>query len=113
MQLFDGIKRLVYPRCTAHTISKKMEDTFLGNNSNIIHDNFKGYYVSEQCIMNMLGQEVWKPLLEEILKIELTPIVMVTISPKHTMSRNREATLREKPKTIVYPSCLSVATHTI
>ena len=32
MQLFDGIIRLVYPGCTAHTRSKNMEATFIGYN---------------------------------------------------------------------------------
>ena len=38
--------------------------------------------MSEQCLVNMPGPEVWKPLLEEIMKLELTPIVMVTIIPE-------------------------------
>ena len=57
-------------------------------------------------ILNILGPEIWKPLLEEIIKLQFTPIVMVTTYTEHTRSRNVEATFRENIKTIVYFSCI-------
>ena len=51
---------------------------------------------TEQCSMNILGSEIWKSLLEELLKIQLTPVVMITICLKRTKSRYREATFQMK-----------------
>jgi hypothetical protein len=56
-------------------------------------------------ILNILGPEIWKPLLEETIKLQFTPIVMVTTYTEHTRSRNMEATFRGNRKTKVYPNC--------
>ena len=45
-------------------------------------------------ILNILGPEIRKPLLEEIIKLQYTSAVFVTTYTEHTKSRNMEATSR-------------------
>ena len=37
---------------------------------------------------------MWKPLLEEIMKLYVNPVVIVTTYTEHTRSRNMKATFR-------------------
>ena len=75
-------------------------------------------------ILNILGTEIWKPLLKEIIKLQLIPFVMVTtnlqekimklqfllvvlVTPyatEHNRSRHIETTLKGKNQTLVYSS---------
>ena len=61
---------------------QKKETTFRGNHKNI------GYPSSIflLCIQNILGTEVCKPLLEEIMKLYVIPVVMVTTNTEHIRS---------------------------
>ena len=56
--------------------------------------------------MNILGPEIWKQLLEEIIKLQFTLFLLVTTYTEHTRSRNMEATFRGNHKTTVYPVCI-------
>ena len=39
-------------------------------------------------IQNILGTEMWRQFLDEIMKLQVTPVVMVTSYTEHTRSRN-------------------------
>ena len=62
-------------------------------------------------MLNILGPEIWKPLLEETIKLQFTPIVMVTTYTEHTRSRNMEATFRGNHK-LQFTPILMVTTYT-
>ena len=55
--------------------------------------------------MDILGPELWKPHLEEIIKLQFTPVVVVTTYTDHKRSRNMEATFRGNHETLGYPIC--------
>jgi hypothetical protein len=55
-------------------------------------------------MLNILGPEILKPLLEEIIKLQFTPVVLVTTYTEHTRSRNMEATFKGNILTIVHSS---------
>ena len=61
-----------------------MEATFRGNPNTIVNPNCIGYFI--------LGPEIWKPLLDEIMKLSFIQVVMVTAYTENTRSRNMEAT---------------------
>ena len=61
-------------------------------------------------ILNIIGLEMWKPLLEEIIKI-YTLVVLVTTYTEHTRYRNVEATFRGNHETLGNPSYNSYYTY--
>ena len=56
-------------------------------------------------LLNILGPEIWKPLLKETKKLKYIPLELVTTYTEHTRSKNMEATFKGNPKTIVSPIC--------
>ena len=71
-----------------------MEATFRGNP--------QLYWLIQ--IWNILGPEILKPLLEEIMKLKYTPVVMVTTYTERTISINRKPTFRGNILAIVHSS---------